>query len=65
MFTQEDNMLGGAVSVCRMWWKMLIHVLTFFPHSVHMESALWLMALTMIGSIWPRIPALPLTMWAT
>lgn len=49
-----------CVTVYGMWLKMLIHVLTFFPHSVLQEFVLGLMALTMIGSIWPRLPALPL-----
>lgn len=39
MFTQEDSMLGVAVTVYRMWWKILIRVLTFFLHLVHMALA--------------------------
>ena len=60
-FTHEYDLLGVAITVYRMWLKTLIHVLTFFPHSVHKEFVFWLMALTMIGSIWPRLPMLLLT----
>lgn len=62
VFTHECDMLGVAVTVYRMWLKTLIRVLTLCPHSVHMEFVLWVMALTMIGSIWPSLPALALSM---
>lgn len=59
MFTQEDSMLGVAVTVYRMWRKMLIRILTFFPHLVHLESALWLMALTMMVASGPEFQFCP------
>lgn len=60
-FTHEHGRVGVAVTVCRMWLQMLIHVSMFFPRSMHVEFALWAVALTTVGSIWPRSLALPLT----